>query len=49
MQIETALKRNFNVEVLNLGVNGKQSKDILEVVRKYTPTLQPDLIIYGSA
>jgi lysophospholipase L1-like esterase len=47
MQIETALKRNFNVEVLNLGVNGKQSKDILEVVRKHTPTLQPDLIIYG--
>jgi lysophospholipase L1-like esterase len=46
-QIEAALKTNFNVEVLNLGVNGKQSKEILEVVRKYTPTLQPDLIIYG--
>jgi lysophospholipase L1-like esterase len=47
MQIEAALKKNFNVEVLNLGVNGKQSEGILEVVRKYTPTLQPDLIIYG--
>jgi len=46
-QIEAALKTNFNVEVLNLGVNGKQSKEILEVIRKYTPTLQPDLIIYG--
>lgn len=46
-QIEAALKTNFNVEVLNLGVNGKQSKEILEVVRKYTQTLQPDLIIYG--
>jgi lysophospholipase L1-like esterase len=47
MQIEVALKRNFNVEVLNLGVNGKQSEGILKVVRKYTPALQPDLIIYG--
>jgi len=46
-QIEATLKRDFKVEVLNLGVNGKQSRDILEVVRKYTPTLQPDLIIYG--
>ncbi len=47
MQIEATLKRNFNVEVLNLGVNGKQSEGILKVVRKYTPTLQPDLIVYG--
>ena len=47
MQIETALKRNFNVEVLNLGVNGMQSEGILKIVRKYTLPLQPDLIIYG--
>lgn len=47
MKIEAALTRNFNVEVLNLGVNGMQSDGILRIVRKYTPTLQPDLIIYG--
>jgi lysophospholipase L1-like esterase len=47
MQMEAALKRNFNVEVLNLGENGMQSDGILRIVRKYTPTLQPDLIVYG--
>jgi len=46
-QIEAALKRDFNVEVLNLGVNGMQSEGILKIVRKYTLPLQPDLIIYG--
>jgi hypothetical protein len=35
------------VEVLNLGVTGYQSEDILKVVRNYTPLLQPDLIVYG--
>jgi lysophospholipase L1-like esterase len=47
MQIEAALKTKFNVEVLNLGVTGCQSEDILKIVREYTPLLQPDLIIYG--
>jgi len=47
MQLEATLKRNFNVEVLNLGVNGKQSDGILKVIRKYTPILQPNLIVYG--
>ncbi len=47
MQIEANLKSSFNIEVLNLGVNGMQSEDILRVIRKYTPSLQPDLIIYG--
>lgn len=47
MQIEAALKMNFIVEVLNLGMNGMQSEDISKVIRKYTPPLQPDLIIYG--
>jgi lysophospholipase L1-like esterase len=47
MQIETALKKNFNVEVLNLGVSGYQSEDVLKITIKYTPLLQPNLIIYG--
>lgn len=46
-QIEAALRKKFNVEVLNLGVNGYQSQDIFKVVREYTPLLRPDLIIYG--
>jgi lysophospholipase L1-like esterase len=47
MQVEAALRTDFNVEVLNLGVNGMQSDGILRIVKNYTPTLQPDLIIYG--
>ena len=47
MQIEAALKKNFNVEVLNLGVSGYQSEDILKIITEYTPLLQPNLIIYG--
>jgi lysophospholipase L1-like esterase len=47
MQIETALKRDFAVEVLNLGVSGHQSEDILKRIKEYTHLLQPDLIIYG--
>ena len=47
MQIEAALKRDFDVEVLNLGVSGHQSEDILKKVKEYTPLLQPDLIVYG--
>jgi lysophospholipase L1-like esterase len=47
MQIETVLKKTFNVEVLNLGVSGYQSEDILKIITKYIPLLQPNLIIYG--
>ena len=47
MQIEAALKKSFNVEVLNLGVSGSQSEDINKIIREYAPLLQPDLIIYG--
>jgi hypothetical protein len=35
------------VEVLNLGVSGYQSEDVLKIIRKYIPLLRPDLIIYG--
>ncbi len=47
VQIEAALKRNFNVEALNLGISGYQSEDVLKIVKQCTPLLQPDLIIYG--
>jgi lysophospholipase L1-like esterase len=35
------------VEVLNLGVSGYQSEDILGVVRRFRPALRPDLVVYG--
>lgn len=45
--IEAMLKKNFSVEVLNLGVSGYQSEDVSKTVKEYTPLLQPNLIIYG--
>jgi hypothetical protein len=32
---------------LNLGVSGYQSADVLRDLRRFTPKLKPDLIIYG--
>jgi len=45
--IESSLYNDYRVEVLNLGISGYQSENILKLIRKYTPTLQPDLIVYG--
>ena len=39
--------RDFAVEFLNLGVSGYQSEDVLKVIRKFVPVLQPDLVIYA--
>jgi len=46
-QLERALAPDAAVEVLNLGVRGQASRDILEVVRGFVPALQPDLVVYG--
>ena len=45
--IETELSKQYRVEVLNLGLCGFQSEEILEVIATYAPRLQPDLIVYG--
>jgi lysophospholipase L1-like esterase len=45
--IENSLRKDYRVEVLNLGISGYQSEDILKLIREYTPILQPDLIVYG--
>ncbi|MBM4050615.1 MAG: SGNH/GDSL hydrolase family protein, partial [Planctomycetes bacterium] len=45
--IEQELAQTFNVEVLNLGVGGAQSEDILGIIREFMPALRPDLILYG--
>lgn len=46
-RLEELLSKDRDVEVLNLGVCGAQSSDILKIVKKFTPVLKPDLIIYG--
>jgi hypothetical protein len=46
--LEEELKKNYRVEVLNLGVCGYQSADALWVLREIVPPLKPDLVIYGA-
>jgi hypothetical protein len=46
-QLERALAPDFRVEVLNLGVRGYASENILDVLRRFVPALEPDLAVYG--
>ena len=46
--IERELQKKYHVEVLNLGACGYQSEDELAVVRAFLPSLNPNLVIYGS-
>jgi lysophospholipase L1-like esterase len=46
-QLERALAPDFGVEVLNLGVRGYGSEDILDLLRRFVPELEPDLVVYG--
>jgi lysophospholipase L1-like esterase len=46
-QLERSLAPDFRVEVLNLGVSGYASEDVLNVVRRFLPKLKPDLVVYG--
>lgn len=41
------LNETYRVEVINLGISGWQSEDILKVLRDYLPPLKPDLVVYG--
>ncbi len=34
-------------EILNLGVSGHQSEDIVQLLRDFLPKLQPDIVFYG--
>lgn len=46
-QLERRMQRDYRIEFINLGVNGAQSEDIAQTVKKMLPVLQPDLVIYG--
>jgi lysophospholipase L1-like esterase len=45
--LEQWLSREFQIEVLNLGIDGLQSEDIMRIIKKYLPILTPDLVIYA--
>ena len=40
-------RRLPNVEILNLGVAGHQSEDVLRMMRRFVPALEPDLVVYA--
>ena len=46
-QLERALQPEFKVEVLNLGVRAYASEDVLDLLRRVVPNLEPDLVVYG--
>ena len=35
------------MEVLNLGVRAYGSEDVLDLLRRFVPELEPDLVVYG--
>jgi GDSL-like Lipase/Acylhydrolase family len=39
--------KDHNAEFLNLGVDGAQSEDVLNVIKKFLPELKPDLVFYA--
>ena len=45
--LERRLRREFNIEFLNLGISGWNSENILGVIETWVPKLDPDLVIYG--
>jgi lysophospholipase L1-like esterase len=45
--LERRLSAERPVEVLNLGVQGYQSEDVLHTVERFLPELRPDLVVYG--
>ena len=45
--IEKKLKENFRVEVINFGIMGNESEDILALMKEEIPKVKPDLVIYG--
>ena len=45
--LEKQLKKDFHVEIINLGVPGYQSEDVGASLQKYYDAVSPDLVIYG--
>ena len=39
--------QNYRIEFINLGIPGSQSEDVLGNIKKFTPLLKPNLIVYA--
>jgi lysophospholipase L1-like esterase len=45
--LERSLQESHRVEIINLGRDGLQSRDILGVLQQFLPLLEPDLVVYA--
>lgn len=45
--LEQELLKEYQAEVLNLGVKGNSSRDIIQCIKSFGENLKPDLIFYG--
>ena len=45
--LERSLQKGHKAEVLNLGLSGYQSEEILGVLHRFLPELDPDLVVYA--
>jgi lysophospholipase L1-like esterase len=46
-QLEHLLRRQWRVDVINAGVDGSQSEDIVRIAKTMLPQTMPDLVVYG--
>lgn len=46
-QLGRLLGREWRVEIVNAGVDGAQSEDVVNIARSMLPQTNPDLVIYG--
>jgi len=45
--LEQWMGKDYRIEFINLGHEGYQSEDVLGEIRKFTPILQPNMVLYA--
>ena len=45
--LEQWMGKQFRIEFINLGHDGYNSEDVLDVIRKFTSQVKPDLVLYA--
>jgi lysophospholipase L1-like esterase len=46
-QLERLLRARYRVDIVNAGIEGAQSEDIVRIARRMIPRTRPDLVVYG--
>src|SRR5206468_2809556 len=45
--LEQWMRKEFRIEFINLGHDGYQSEDVLDVIKKFTSRIKPNLVLYA--